>query len=284
MWIPTQETTCGQHPGLAAAIAGPLAEAVSCWPDLEILPVGWELMDQVIRFENVGLRYGSGAEVLQDISFELAAGSFHFLVGPSGAGKSSLLKMMYLAQRPTRGIVSLFGRDIASLPRAELPALRRRIGVVFQNFRLLDHLSSFDNVALPLRVAEVREPEVRKHVEELLAWVGLKDHLDARPPTLSGGQQQRVAIARAVIVRPKILFADEPTGNVDDTIAGRLMHLFDQLNKLGTTVVIATHNENLVKRAGQSQLKLVDGNLTPVDQPRDPANRRPEPTVADLKR
>ena len=183
-------------------------------------------MSEIVRFENVGLRYGLGPEVLQDISFSLETGSFHFLIGPSGAGKSSLLKLMYLAHRPTRGVVSLFGRDISTLPRQDLPSLRRRIGVVFQEFRLLDHLSAFDNVALPLRVTGVKEADIRRHVEELLSWVGLKDHMDSRPPTLSGGQQQRVAIARAVIARPQILYADEPTGNVDDRIAARIMHLF----------------------------------------------------------
>ena len=212
--------------------------------------------EAVVRFENVGLRYGLGPEVLQDVTFTLPAGSFHFLVGPSGAGKSSLLKLMYLALSPTRGLVNLFGRDIATTPRRSLPALRRRIGVVFQEFRLLSHLSAFDNVALPLRVAGAREEEVRRHVTELLGWVGLKDHMQARPPTLSGGQQQRVAIARAVIARPRLLLADEPTGNIDDRLAMRLMHLFVELNKLGTTVVVATHNEAMVERMGFPVLRL----------------------------
>ena len=219
-------------------------------------------MDEVVKFENVGLRYGIGREILQDVSFKLDAGSFHFLIGDSGAGKTSLLRLMYLAQRPTRGVVSLFGRNMSTLARDELPMIRRRIGVVFQEFRLLAHLTTFDNVALPLRVAGVRESEIRKHVGELLAWVGLKNHMDVRPSTLSGGQQQRVAIARAVIARPKILFADEPTGNVDDRIAARLMHLFDELNKLGATIVIATHNESLVRKSGRPILSLKDGNLS----------------------
>jgi cell division transport system ATP-binding protein len=223
--------------------------------------VSIEADDCMVRFENVGLRYGLGPEVLQDISYELAEGSFHFLVGPSGAGKSSLLRLMYLALKPSRGLITLFGRDIATTGRRDLASLRRRIGVVFQDFRLLDHLTAFDNVALPLRVAEVRESEVRKHVKELLTWVGLQDHLWARPPTLSGGQQQRVAIARAVIARPKLLLADEPTGNVDDTMALRLMHLFEELNKLGTTIVIATHNEQLVNRLGHVCLRLERGWL-----------------------
>ncbi|WP_207479900.1 cell division ATP-binding protein FtsE [Arenibaculum pallidiluteum] len=216
----------------------------------------------MIRFENVGMRYGSGPEVLRDVSFSLPPGSFHFLTGASGAGKSSLLRLMYLAQRPTRGLVTLFGRDVATLPRHELPALRRRIGVIFQNFRLLDHLSALDNVALPLRVAGAREAELREHVAELLRWVGLGDHLDGLPATLSGGQQQRVAIARAVITRPSLLLADEPTGNVDDRTGRRLLHLFEELNKLGTTVVIATHNEALLDRFRHPRLVLEDGRLS----------------------
>jgi len=221
--------------------------------------------DCVVRFENVGLRYGLGAEVVQDITFTLNPGSFHFLVGPSGAGKSTLLKLMYLALKPSRGLITLFDRDIATTPRNDLPGLRRRVGVVFQEFRLLKHLSAFDNVALPLRVARIREDEVRKHVEELLSWVGLKDHMHARPPTMSGGQQQRVAIARAVIARPRLILADEPTGNVDDAMALRLLHLFEELNKLGSTIVIATHNESLVKRLGHPILKLERGHLEIIE-------------------
>ena len=227
-------------------------------------------MNDIIQFENVGLRYGMGPEILQDISFGLKPGSFHFLIGPSGAGKSSLLKLMYLALRPSRGLVSMFGHDISTLPRKESLVLRRQMGVVFQEFRLLTHLSAFDNVALPLRVTRVRETKIKKNVEELLSWVGLKDHMDARPPTLSGGQQQRVAIARAVIARPKILYADEPTGNVDDRIATRIMHLFEELNKSGTTVVIATHNESMVKTSGYPIMKLQEGLLkfiNPINKP-----------------
>ena len=223
----------------------------------------------LVLLEDVGMRYGAGPEILRDVTFTLAPGSFHFLVGPSGAGKSSLLRLMYLAQRPTSGLVSLFGRDVASLERDDLPGLRRRIGVIFQDFRLIDHLSAFDNVALPLRITGVRESEIRKHVPELLSWVGLADHLDALPATLSGGQQQRVAIARAVIGRPSLLLADEPTGNVDDAIALRLMYLFEELNKMGTTVVIATHNDGLVSRFTHRQLRI-DGCTVRVF---DPARR-----------
>jgi cell division transport system ATP-binding protein len=217
--------------------------------------------EAIVRFENVGLRYGLGPEVLQDISFTLTRGSFHFLIGESGAGKSSLLKLIYLALKPSRGLISLFGHDIPTTPRPNLPALRRRVGVVFQEFKLLNHLSAYDNVALPLRVAGAKESVVKKHVSELLTWVGLKSHMQARPPTLSGGQQQRVSIARAVIARPRLLLADEPTGNVDDVMGFRLMHLFEELNRLGTTVVIATHNMKVVESLGHGRLLLDDGQL-----------------------
>ena len=171
---------------------------------------------------------------------------------------------MYLGLRPSRGVISVFGHDVAALKRADFPVLRRQIGVVFQNFRLLDHLSALDNVALPLRMAGVGEAEIREHVVELLHWVGLGDALDAKPPTLSGGQQQRVAIARSVIARPRLLLADEPTGNVDDSIGMRLLYLFEELHKLGTTVVIATHNEGLIARFVHPRLHLERGTLSVI--------------------
>ena len=221
----------------------------------------------MIHFDEVALRYGSGDWTLREVSFELEPGSFHYVVGPSGAGKSSLLKLMYLALRPTQGHVSLFGRDVADLPRDDLAILRRRIGVVFQEFRLLNHLSVFNNVALPLKVTAKREPKWQAHVRELLEWVGLGDKLDADPLTLSGGEQQRVAIARAVITRPNLLIADEPTGNVDDRMAIRLMYLFEELNKVGTTVIVATHNEGLVKRFPHPLMQLGGGSLEILPAP-----------------
>ena len=221
----------------------------------------------MVRLQNVGMRYGSGEEVLNDISFELASGSFHFLTGPSGAGKSTLLKLLCLAERPTRGGMQLFGKDVITLPRPALPALRRRIGIVFQDFRLLDHLSTLENVALPLRLAGAKKKQIVEHVTELLNWVGLTDQINARPPTLSGGQKQRVAIARAVISRPSLLLADEPTGNVDEQSAMRILRLFEELNKIGTTVVIATHSEALVGQFEYSQIRLADGKL--VTRPRN---------------
>ncbi|MEK9646866.1 MAG: cell division ATP-binding protein FtsE [Alphaproteobacteria bacterium] len=216
----------------------------------------------IVRFENVGMRYRLGADILHDVNFALPAGSFHFLTGPSGAGKSSILRLMYLAHRPSRGSISMFGRDVSAVPRRELATMRRRIGVVFQDFRLLDHLSALENVALPLRIAGARETQIRDHVAELLKWVGLEGQVDDRPSTLSGGEQQRVAIARAVISRPQILLADEPTGNVDDEIAVRLMHLLEELNKIGTTIVVATHNESLIERFRHPRYHIEDGVLT----------------------
>jgi len=216
----------------------------------------------LVRFQGVAMRYANGPEVLKDVTFHLEAGSYHFLTGPSGAGKSSLLRLMYLAHRASRGTVSVFGHDIANTPRRLLPGLRRRIGVVFQDFRLLDHLSARDNVALTLRIAGIREDTIRAHVAELLAWVGLGDKLDATPPTLSDGEKQRVAIARAVIGRPSLLLADEPTGSIDEHQGMRILRLFEELNRIGTTVVVATHDQRLIARFHHRVLRLADGQFT----------------------
>lgn len=211
-----------------------------------------------VTFDNVGLRYGPDREVLSDISFTLHPGSFYFLTGASGAGKTSLLKLMYLAQRPSRGAIRMFGTDIITMPRRRFPAFRRRLGVVFQDFRLVSHLSAFDNVALPLRVSGVREEDLRKPVSDMIDWVGLGDRKDARPETLSGGEQQRVAIARAVIGRPDMLVADEPTGNVDPEMALKLLRLFESLNRMGTTIVVATHDVHLLKKVPESLIMRLD--------------------------
>jgi len=215
----------------------------------------------MVRFENVAMRYGTGREVLRDVNFALEPGSFTFLTGPSGAGKTTLMKLVLMAEQPSRGVISLFGSNLALLKRAELPPLRRRIGVVFQEFRLLDHLSAFENVALPLRLAGRRVNDFRKDVEELLSWVGLGERLGDKPPTLSGGEQQRVAIARAVVAKPEILLADEPTGNVDPDIGERLIRLFVELNRFGTTVMIATHDRALIESTRARELRLVDGKV-----------------------
>jgi cell division transport system ATP-binding protein len=224
-------------------------------------PTNSKEANQVIRFENVGLRYGMGPEVLRNVSFHLAPGSFHFLTGPSGAGKTSLLQLLFLAQRPTRGLISIFGQDVATLPRHELPAIRRRIGVVFQEFRLLSHLTTYENVALPLRIRDTHASEYESNVVELLRWVGLGERLHAIPEILSGGEKQRAAIARAVVGRPALLLADEPTGNVDPELAQRLLRLFVELNKLGTTILIATHDVSLMESFGAPRLVLEDGEL-----------------------
>jgi len=230
------------------------------WPACIKPGIGTEVT-AVVRFENVGLRYGSGPEVLHDVDLSLEPGSYHFLVGPSGAGKSSLLSLLYLARRPTRGLVTMFGSDIASAPRASLPEMRRRIGVVFQDYHLLDHLTTFDNVALPLRVAGVGSTQIREHVMELLEWVGLGDKVDVQPPFMSGGEKQRVAVARAVIGQPDLLLADEPTGNLDQAMAHRLMRLFEELNRQGTTLLIATHDTNLPLQFPHPVLRLDQGQL-----------------------
>ena len=226
-------------------------------------------MEPIIEFSSVGLRYGMGPEVLHDVSFSIARGAFRFIKGPSGAGKSSLLRLLYLGRLPSRGEVRLFGTSVRSVKRGQLPALRRRIGVVFQDFRLVPHLSAVENVLLPLRLAGLESTQHEAHVRELLEWVGLGRRMEARPSTLSGGEQQRVAIARAVILRPEILVADEPTGSVDDAIGRRLVHLFEQLNKIGTTVVVATHNDEVIRRSRHDVLLLDQGRII------DPAAESP---------
>ena len=218
--------------------------------------------EPIIEMEKVGIRYGHGPEILSNVNLALQRGSFHFLTGKSGAGKTSLLSMMYLSQRPSRGRMSIFGNNVNFTNRNSLAMFRRRIGVVFQDFRLLEHVSAFDNVALPLRVCGMGEREISKRVNELLKWVEIGRSTSALTSTLSGGEKQRVAIARAVINRPDILLADEPTGNVDNDIAPKLMKLFVELNRLGTTVVIATHNENLIRDFNYPCIHLKNHSLS----------------------
>ena len=207
------------------------------------------------------MRYGLGPEVLRDLTFRIEPRSFQFLTGPSGAGKTSLLRLLFLSLRPTRGLITLFNQDVATLTKDSLAVLRRRIGVVFQDFRLLDHLTTYENVALPLRVLGREEPSYRNEVEELLHWVGLGDRMGALPPVLSGGEKQRAAIARAVIGRPQLLLADEPTGNVDPNLAKRLLRLFVELNKSGTSVVIATHDIGLMDQYDARRLVIHEGRI-----------------------
>ena len=233
----------------------------------------------IVQFDNVGLRYGTNREVLSDVSFSLFPGRFYFLTGASGAGKTSLLRLLYLAQRPSRGGIRMFRQDVITLPRGRLPQFRRRIGTVFQDFRLVPHLSAFDNVALPLRISGMGEEALRKPVEDMLRWVGLDERAHARPETLSGGEQQRCAIARAVIARPEVLVADEPTGNVDPEMALKLLRLFESLNRLGTTVVVATHDVHLLRKVPDSLiLRLDKGRLSdPTGALRYPPTREANP-------
>jgi len=215
----------------------------------------------VIRFDNVGLRYGSGPEILRDVTFHVLPGSFHFLTGPSGAGKTTLLRLLFMSLRPSRGLIFVFGENVTDLSASGRSALRRRIGIVFQDFRLLDHLTTWENVALPLRVMGKRESDYKEDVTDLLRWVGLGDRINAYLEILSGGEKQRVATARAVNGRPELLVADEPTGNVDPAIGNRLLRLFVELNRLGTSVIIATHDYALMEQLEAPRLVLYDGHL-----------------------
>lgn len=222
----------------------------------------------ILEFINVALAYNKsdknpGHEVLSNVNFSLEQGSFHFLTGPSGAGKSSLLKLIYGVERPTAGEILLAGEKLSGIGRDKRALVRRRLGIVFQEFRLIPHLTALENAALPLQLAGGEEKQIRSHVSELLNWVGLGNRLHAMPDELSGGEQQRVAIARAVVNKPLLLLADEPTGNIDEETALKIMHLFVELNKLGTTVLLATHQKNLVKQIGKPALHIHNGILTP---------------------
>ena len=216
----------------------------------------------MIRLKKVGMSYSDQEEVLKDIDLVLKTGSFHFLTGPSGAGKSSLLKLLHLAHLPSRGKMEYFGENVNEVSRKNLAKLRQRIGYVFQDFRLLDHLTAIENVSLPLRIMGGKKNEIAKHAKELLEWVGLKGKTSAYPKKLSGGEKQRIAIARAVITKPQLLLADEPTGNVDPEMADRIMSLFMELNKMGTTTVIATHDPNIVTSIKVPALHIKNGFLT----------------------
>jgi len=215
----------------------------------------------LISFENVGLRYGLGQEVLSDLTFQIAPNSFQFLTGPSGAGKTSLLRLMMLALKPTRGLVRIFEKNATEITRAEMPSIRRRVGVVFQDFRLLNHLTTYENVALPLLVRGREEATFRSDVIELLRWVGLGERMHVLPPVLSGGEKQRAAIARALIDQPSVLLADEPTGNVDPPLARRLLRLFVELHRSGTSVIIATHDLTLMDQINARRLVLNEGHI-----------------------
>lgn len=215
----------------------------------------------MIKLEHVALEYTPSVPVLKDVSIHLPRGSFHFLTGASGAGKSTLLGLLSLKLRATRGNVKLFGEDVTYLDRDRLPRYRRRIGIVQQDYGLLDHLTVAENVALPLKIAGEASSMMADKVTELLDWVGLKDYYYEMPTVLSGGQKQRVAIARAVISKPDIILADEPTGNLDADLAIKFMYLFEALNQWGTTILFATHDEHLISKFNYPVLKLRHGKV-----------------------
>lgn len=216
-----------------------------------------------ISFANVGAKYDGGREVLSDVSFNIRSGAFYFLSGASGAGKTTLLRLIYQLHKPSRGQIKLFGRSTENMSRNEITDLRHKMAIVFQEYSLLSHMTVFDNIALPLRVRGISDAKIKKLVAKVLEWVGLAKYADANPKSLSGGQQQRVSVARAIITQPAILLADEPTGNLDDENASRLMELFIQMNKMfGTTIILATHSKKLMDTYKFPQIRIENHKLT----------------------
>ena len=215
----------------------------------------------MINLSHVGLRYDGGPEILTDINLTLDNGSFHYLTGPSGSGKTSLMKLLYMGLLPTRGDIDFFGQPAKALSRKDRTKIRQKIGVIFQDFRLIPYLNLFDNMALPLRLSNMAESKIETAVHDMAEWIGLRDYLKSKPAFLSGGQQQRVAIARAVITKPKILLADEPTGSLDDIMGQKIMSLFEELNKSGTAILIASHNKDLMQKFPHPSLRLKAGHL-----------------------
>ncbi len=206
------------------------------------------MTETTISFANVSANYDNGADVLSDVSFNISNGSFYFLTGASGAGKTTLLRLIYQLHKPSRGQIKLFNKDCEKLSRDDISKLRHKMAIVFQEYSLISHMTVFDNIALPLRVRGMSNDKIKKLVTKTLEWVGLGKYADSYPVELSGGQQQRVSVARAIIIQPAILLADEPTGNLDDENASRLMELFIQMNKIfGTTIILATHNKKLLE-------------------------------------
>lgn len=220
------------------------------------------MQNSIIRFESVSLQYGNGPEILKNVSFSLYPGSFHYLTGASGAGKSSLIKLMYYGFKDYQGSIHAFGRELRYMKNQEIALYRQQIGVVFQNFYLLDHLTTLDNIALPLRLKGEGWTECRRKAQQMMKWIGLGGFEDAMPATLSGGQKQRSVIARSVMNKPRLLLADEPTGNLDDENAAKLLYLFEELNRSGITIVMATHNKDLATEFPHPIIHLEEGHIS----------------------
>jgi len=215
----------------------------------------------MISMVDVGMTYPNGKMALVDLNVSIPAGDFVFLVGPSGAGKSTFIRLLIREQLPTAGRVIVAGRDLARMRRSQVPALRRRIGIVFQDFRLLPAKTVFENVAFALEVTGTSRTEIRRRVPQLLSLVGLHEHDDHLPTQLSGGEQQRAAIARALVHDPSMLIADEPTGNLDPVTSWEIIQLLIQINAMGTTVLMATHNQEIVNAMRRRILALEQGTL-----------------------
>lgn len=224
--------------------------------------MGRKVHKNIIQFEKVSLSYDQGPNILQDVSFNLAPGTFHYLTGVSGSGKTSLLKLMYYAIKTYRGTIQIFDRDLRYVKNQERALIRQQTGFIFQDFLLLDHLTTLDNIVLPLRVKGEKWLSSRKKAQQMMKWIGLEGLEDAMPETLSGGQKQRAVIARAVMTKPKLLLADEPTGNLDEGNALKLLYLFEELNRAGITIVMATHNKELTTEFPHPTIHLADGKIS----------------------
>lgn len=217
--------------------------------------------NNLIKLENVYHRYSITRDIFTDISLDIVKGGFYFITGSSGSGKTTLLKLISSALSPSNGDIFFLGNKINQVPKNELHKIKRQIGFVFQDFRLLPHLTTYENVALPLRVHDKNEKDYKKDVVELLSWVNLEHCIHTYPNYLSGGEQQRAAIARAVVSSPKIILADEPTGNVDQSNSSKILTLFQEMNKLGTTIVIATHDEKLLSDINAPIIEIADKKI-----------------------
>jgi cell division transport system ATP-binding protein len=228
----------------------------------------------MIQFEHVTLRYPTGHEALRDVSFDIPQGSFHFIIGHSGAGKTSILRLIYRAELATEGNVLFFGQDLNTLPHKYLPFLRREIGIVFQDYKLLYDRSVYDNIALALEVAGCESSKIAATVHRTLEYVGLADRMHQNPVSLSGGEQQRVSIARAIVNQPSLIIADEPTGNLDRAMGRHIFALLNALHKKGTTILIVTHDVDLVAELGHPYIVMTKGQLEHVPGSAQPGRQQ----------